>query len=127
MKRAKSSTMKLVPKIRPFGMTATIAAAAINSRIEHRLTALSLRSRKAPSRSNAMAPSVSTISGRAWVIDASGMAFTARASLHQRGGFRRAKRMLVVVEQRRHGRRRHVEHGLRIEAEQQGQHDQRRE
>ncbi len=45
MKRAKSSTMKLVPKIRPFGMTATMAAAAINSRIEQMLTALSLRSR----------------------------------------------------------------------------------
>jgi hypothetical protein len=44
MKRAKSSTMKLVPKIRPFGMTATITAAAINNRIEHRLTAFSLRS-----------------------------------------------------------------------------------
>src|SRR5881394_3207998 len=77
--------------------------------------------------SNAMAPSVSTISGRAWVIDASGMAFTAKASLYQRGGFRRAERMLVVVEQRRHGRRRHVEHGLGVEAKQQGQHDQRRE
>ena len=44
MKRAKSSTMKLVPKIVPFGMTATITAAAINSRIEHTLTTASLRS-----------------------------------------------------------------------------------
>ena len=39
MKRAKSSTMKLVPKTVPFGMTATITAAAISSRIEHTLTA----------------------------------------------------------------------------------------
>src|ERR1700710_701721 len=77
--------------------------------------------------SNAMAPTVSTISGSTWVIEASGMAFTAKASLRQRGGFRRAERILVVVEERRHRRRRHVEHGLRIEAEQQGQHDQRRE
>src|SRR5689334_611371 len=74
--------------------------------------------------SKAMAPHVSTISGSAGIIDASGMAFTARASLHQRGGFRRAECMLVIVEERRDRRRRHVENGLRIEAEQQGQHDQ---
>ena len=45
MKRAKSSMMKLVPKIVPFGMTATITAAPIKSRIEHTLTTESLRSR----------------------------------------------------------------------------------
>src|SRR5436190_6792611 len=71
-----------------------------------------------------MAPRQSTISGRAWVSD---QMFIAVASLHQGCGFRRAQSVLVVVEQRRDRRRRYVEHGLRIEDEQQREDDQRRE
>ena len=38
-----------------------------------------------------------------------------------------ADRLLVILQQQRHGRRRHVEDGLGIDAEQDGQDDQRRQ
>src|SRR5215203_3527227 len=74
-----------------------------------------------------MAPTDSTISGKAGASDESGMAFIGAASLRKRRGLGRAQCALIVVEQRGNRGRRHVEHRLRIEAEQQRQHDQRHE
>src|SRR6476646_9216569 len=86
--------------------------------------------RNAPTISSAMAPSASTISGkagsRAGISSVSGIDGSRLWSMRQQGGgFRRAERALVVLEQLRHRSRREVEYRLRVDAEQDGQNDQR--
>src|SRR6476619_5261616 len=74
--------------------------------------------RNAPTISSAMAPRASTISGRAG--SRAGI-----SSVSGIDGFRRAERALVVLEQLRHRSRGEVEYRLRVDAEQDGQNDQR--
>src|SRR5579871_4944447 len=84
-----------------------------------------------------MAPTASTSSGRTGVSAVSGaMSFMRAASRSfsrygslplQRGGFPGRQCVIVVVEQLRHRCRRHIEHGLRIDAEQDGEDDERHE
>src|SRR5262249_51020411 len=112
--------------MRPVRTSSTIAVPSIP---------LAARSpRKAPTMSNSMAPIASTISGRAGSsagtsrVSVIGGFRSVRLSMRQnRGGLGRAKRAAVVLHQLRHRSRRHVEHGLRVDAEQNGQGHERPE
>src|SRR5689334_11852933 len=119
--------MKLPPNSLALGTNTMANAAAIRSSTAPKLTMEVLFSRYAPSIRSAIAPSARISSGTIGTSDARETGFIGKTSLDQRRGLRGAERMLIAVEQRRHRRGRHVEHGLRIEAEQQRQHDQRHE
>src|SRR5690348_2806785 len=87
--------------------------------------------RTAPTISNASAPTTSTSSGRMSWMDGrsitSSIAFKASEPEERGlGAAGRAKRVVIVVDQRRDRGRGYVEHRLRIDAEQDRQHDERR-
>src|ERR1700704_472074 len=132
-KRAKLSTTKLPPKVTslPPGSQTMMAPVRINSRIAApSILLVACSPRNAPTISSAMAPSASTISGRAGsragISSVSGIDGSRLWSMRQQGGgLRRTERALVVLEQLRNRSRREVEHRLRVDAEQDGQDDQR--
>src|SRR5262245_29266843 len=129
--------MKLPPKATslPAGSQTTTAPAPMSKRIASQFIAPAERSpRKAPTINSTMAPTASTISGsagrRSRNSEASfiGGPCAFSWSLHQqRRGLGGAKRPLIVVDKLGYGRRRHVEHRLRIDAERNGQHGERPE
>src|SRR5258708_15539907 len=129
-KRANGSTMKLPPKVVsvPAGSHRTIAPAATKRPIASQLTVTAVCSpRNAPSISSAMAPTASTISGKAG--SKAGSAVTSFIGIHspqqQRGRVRGVERMRVAVEQLGHRCGRQVEHRLREDAEQDRQYGER--
>src|SRR5262245_10196062 len=133
-KRAKLSTTKLPSKVTslPAGSNATIKPATISSRMAAPSMPLIARSsRKEPTISSSMAPTASTISGRAGSSAGSSAVsviggFRGLWSMDQQGGgFRGPQSAFVVLEQLGDGSRRHFQHRLGIDAEQDGQHDQR--
>src|SRR5262245_20325602 len=135
-KRAKPSTTKLPSKVTslPAGSNATITPATISSRMAAPSMPLIARSsRKAPTISSSMAPTASTISGSAGSSAGSSAVsviggFRGLCSMDQQGGgFRGPQSAVVVLEQLGDRSRRHVQHRLGIDAEQDGQHDQRPE
>src|SRR3954468_24746042 len=127
--------MKLPPKATSFpaGSQTTTAPAPMSRRIASQFIALAERSpRNAPSISNAMAPTASTISGsagsRSRNSEASfiGGPCALSRSLHQHGrGLGGAERPLIVVDELGYGCRRHVEHRLGVHAKRNGQHGER--
>src|SRR5262245_40669255 len=133
-KRAKPSSTKLPPKVTSLspGSHRTMSPVRISKRIAAPSTMLVARSpRNAPTISSAMAPIASTISGRAGsstgISAVSVIGALPRSMRQQGGGFRRAERAIVVVEQLRDRGRGHVEHRLGVDAEQDGQDHQRAE
>src|SRR5262249_6914598 len=112
--------MKLPPKVTslPAGSQTTTAPAPMSRRIASQFMAPAERSpRDAPSISNTMAPTASTISGsagsRSRNSEASFIGGPCALSLHQHGrGLGRAERPLIVVDELGYGRRRHLEDRL---------------
>src|SRR5262249_40630546 len=87
--------------------------------------------RATPSMSRIMAPAARISSGRiGWSDGTSRISVIAGpvSVAEQRGlGAARGERVVIVVDQRRHRGGRHLEHRLRIDAEQDRQRDERRE
>src|SRR5215472_6185124 len=126
--RAKSSTTKLPPKLtkRPPGSASRMAPAVTSSAMAAKSTTRTgALPRNAPSMSSTMAPSPSTISGNTGRIAEYAAALI--VSPRHRRGLRAMERMLVIVDQLSHRGRRKVEHRLRIDANQDGHDDKRRE
>src|SRR5262245_19055872 len=135
-KRAKPSTTKLPSKVTslPAGNNATITPATISSRMAAPSMPLIARSsRKAPTISSSIAPTASTISGRAGssagssTVSVIGGVRGLCSRDQEGGGFRGPQSTFVVLEQLGDRSRRHFQHRLGIDAEQDGQRDQRPE
>src|SRR5579872_2209950 len=128
-KRAKSSTTKLPPKLTslPSGSKITITPAIASSTIDSTSMRISPRGvRNTPNMRRAMPPAASTISGSsgrrpAASRDASIALPRQCRRLHAGNG------VVEIVHQLRHGDCRDIEHQVRIDAEHDGQRNQRRE
>src|SRR5215470_3616424 len=127
--------MKLPWKARtlPDGCMARTAPAATRRMIDSPLiTPVAESPRIAPSISSSIAPSTRMSSGRiAWrdgKSRTSGIAVTVSEAEQRRlGGRGCGKRVVIVVDERRHRRRRDVEDRLGIDAEEDGEDHERRE
>src|SRR5579864_234329 len=126
--RAKLSSTKLPSKLTslPAGSRYRITPAATKSAIARPSMTRTMRAPpKAPSINSTMAPSPSTISGHSGVrAEICATAFIA-SPRHCR--FDRRERVLIIVHQLRYGSGREVEHRFWIDAEHDGQDDERRQ